>query len=45
MKQKLSEKDIENIEKALNKNGVPRVEVKVENGKVVVLQVEAKKVV
>lgn len=45
MRRKLSEKEIEAIEKALNKNGSPRVEVKVENGKVVVLQVEAKKVV
>lgn len=45
MKKKLSEKEIEAIEKALNKNGAPRVEIKVEKGKVVVLQVEAREVV
>lgn len=44
MKIKLSEKDIADIEAALNKSGAPTAEVKIENGKVSVFQVEKKKI-
>ena len=44
MKRLLSEKNIEAIEKSLNRSGAARVEVKVEHGQIVVLQLDAKKV-
>lgn len=45
MKHKLTEKEITAIERALNKPGATETAVKIENGKIVVLQVEKKKIV
>lgn len=45
LKAQLSSKDIIAIEKALSQCGAPEVVVKIENGKVVVLQVSKKKIV
>lgn len=44
MKAQLSTKDVLNIEKALSQSGTPEVLVKIENGKIVVLQVSKKKI-
>lgn len=41
-KYRLSQKDIEAIEKPLNQRGAKRAEVGVESGKIVVLEVEKK---
>ena len=45
MKAEITEKEKSAIEQALNKRGVSEVAVKVENGKIVALQVEKKKIV
>lgn len=44
MKPKLSEKDISAIEKALQKGGKTEANIKVENGQIVVLQIDKKKI-
>lgn len=44
MKHKLDEASISAIEKAVNRAGVTEAVVKVEQGKIVVLQVEKKKI-
>lgn len=41
----ITEKEIEAIQKGLNNRGVSEVTVKIEGGKIVVLQVEKKKIV
>ena len=45
MKVEITEKEKAAIEHGLSRRGVSEVSVKVENGKVVVLQVEKKKIV
>ena len=45
MKVEITEKEKAAIEQGLNKRGVSEVSVKIENGKVIVLQVEKKKIV
>lgn len=45
MKVELSKKEIEAIESGINKRGATEVVVKIESGRVVVLQVEKKKIV
>ena len=42
MKHRLTQADIEAIERGLNKSGAPTVEAKIENGKIVVLQIDKK---
>lgn len=44
MKYRLSEQNVEAIEKVVNQSGYKEAAVKVENGKIVVLQVEKKKI-
>lgn len=45
MKVEITEKEKTAIEQGLSKRGISEVSVKIENGKVVVLQVEKKKIV
>lgn len=45
MKVEITEKEKAAIEQGLNKRGISEISVKVENGKVVILQVEKKKIV
>ena len=45
MKVEITEREVAAIEHGLNKRGVSEVSVKVENGRIVVLQVEKKKIV
>ena len=45
MKVELTEKEKSAIEQGLNRRGVSEVSVKIESGKVVVLQVEKKRIV
>ena len=45
MKVEITEKEKAAIEQGLNRRGISEVSVKVENGKVVILQVEKKKIV
>ena len=45
MKVRITDKEKEAIEKGLNGGGFPEVLVKIENGKIVILRVEKKKIV
>ena len=45
MKVEITEKEKTAIEQGLNRSGVSEVSVKVENGRIVILQVEKKKIV
>lgn len=45
LKVEITEREVAAIEHGLNKRGVSEVSVKVENGRIVVLQVEKKKIV
>ena len=45
MKVEITEREVAAIEQGLNKRGVSEVSVKVENGRIVILQVEKKKIV
>lgn len=45
MKVEITEKEKAAIEQGLSKRGISEVSVKIENGKVVILQVEKKKIV
>ena len=45
MKVEITEKEKTAIEQGLSKRGISEVSVKIENGKVVILQVEKKKIV
>ena len=45
MKVEITEKEKAAIEQGLNKRGISEISVKVENGKVVILEVEKKKIV
>lgn len=45
MKVEITEKEKAAIEQGLNRRGISEVSVKIENGKIVILQVEKKKIV
>lgn len=45
MKVEITEKEKTAIEQSLSRRGISEVSIKVENGKIVVLQVEKKKIV
>lgn len=45
LKVNITEKEIEAIQKGLNNRGVSEVTIKIEGGKIVILQVEKKKIV